>query len=90
MIASSSLLALLAPLIAPYDPIADQLVAGAQGRRRRRTGSAPTNSAATSWPASSIGARASLLAGVVSVAIALAIGVPLGLVAGYRGGLSMP
>ncbi|MBL8669038.1 MAG: ABC transporter permease, partial [Alphaproteobacteria bacterium] len=32
------------------------------------------------------GARASLLAGVVSVAIALAAGVPLGLLAGYAGG----
>jgi peptide/nickel transport system permease protein len=32
------------------------------------------------------GARASLLAGVVSVAIAVLIGVPLGLVAGYFGG----
>jgi peptide/nickel transport system permease protein len=32
------------------------------------------------------GARASLLAGVVSVAISLAIGVPLGLLAGYAGG----
>jgi peptide/nickel transport system permease protein len=32
------------------------------------------------------GARASLLAGVISVAIALLVGVPLGLIAGYLGG----
>jgi peptide/nickel transport system permease protein len=32
------------------------------------------------------GARASLSAGVISVTIAMAIGVPLGLLAGYRGG----
>src|SRR5579871_738110 len=32
------------------------------------------------------GARASLLAGAISVGIALSIGVPLGLIAGYRGG----
>ena len=32
------------------------------------------------------GARASLLAGLISVAIALGVGVPLGLLAGYRGG----
>src|SRR5919197_5383536 len=32
------------------------------------------------------GARASLLAGVISVSIALAVGVPLGLIAGYVGG----
>ena len=33
------------------------------------------------------GARASLMAGVISVAIALAVGVPFGLLAGYYGGL---
>ncbi len=32
------------------------------------------------------GAQASLLAGVVSVAIALGLGIPLGVIAGYRGG----
>jgi peptide/nickel transport system permease protein len=34
------------------------------------------------------GARASLLAGVISVAIAAGIGVPLGLIAGFAGGLA--
>ena len=33
------------------------------------------------------GARASLLAGLISVTLAMSIGVPLGLLAGYRGGL---
>jgi peptide/nickel transport system permease protein len=33
------------------------------------------------------GARASLLAGLVSVSIALALGMPLGLVSGYQGGI---
>ena len=33
------------------------------------------------------GARASLSAGVISVGIAISLGVPLGLLAGYRGGL---
>ena len=32
------------------------------------------------------GARASLMAGAISVGIALGIGVPLGLLSGYRGG----
>jgi len=32
------------------------------------------------------GARASLLAGLISVGIALSVGVPLGLISGYRGG----
>lgn len=36
------------------------------------------------------GARASLLAGVVSVGLAMALGVPLGLVAGYFGGCATP
>ena len=35
------------------------------------------------------GARASLLAGVVSVAIAAGIGVPAGLLAGFAGGLTL-
>jgi len=33
------------------------------------------------------GTRASLMAGVVSVSIALALGMPLGLVSGYQGGI---
>ena len=32
------------------------------------------------------GARASLMAGVISVALALGLGVPIGMIAGYRGG----
>jgi ABC-type dipeptide/oligopeptide/nickel transport system permease subunit len=36
------------------------------------------------------GARASSLAGAISVGIALSIGVPLGLLSGYRGGSSTP
>jgi len=34
------------------------------------------------------GARASLLAGVISVALALALGIPVGLLSGYAGGLT--
>ena len=55
-------------------------------RRRFLTGSAQTISAAISWSRVIYGARASLLAGVISVGIALSIGVPLGLAAGYLGG----
>jgi peptide/nickel transport system permease protein len=33
------------------------------------------------------GTRASMLAGLISIAIAMSIGVPLGLLAGYRGGI---
>src|ERR1700751_3234826 len=79
------LLALLAPLIVPYDPIATSW---------SLVRKPPT---AAHWFGTDelgrdvlsriiYGARASLLAGLISVAIALGIGVPLGLVAGYRGG----
>ena len=79
------LLALLAPLIAPYDPIATSWTLVRKP---------PT---ALHWFGTDdlgrdvltrviYGARASLLAGLISVGIALSIGVPLGLISGYRGG----
>ncbi|QAU48266.1 ABC transporter permease [Bradyrhizobium guangzhouense] len=79
------LLALLAPLIVPYDPIATSwsLV------RKAPTGAHwfGTDELGRDILSRVIyGARASLLAGLISVAIALGIGVPLGLLAGYRGG----
>ena len=78
-------LALLAPLLAPYDPIATSWSAVRK---------APS---AAHWFGTDeigrdvlsrviFGTRASLLAGVVSVSIALAFGVPIGLAAGYIGG----
>jgi peptide/nickel transport system permease protein len=79
------LLALFAPLIAPYDPIASSwsLV--------RKPPSAAhwfgTDELGRDVLTRVIyGARASLMAGVISVGIALGIGVPFGLLAGYRGG----
>jgi peptide/nickel transport system permease protein len=78
-------LAVLAPLVAPYDPLATSWSAIRK---------AP--SAAHWFGTDEIGrdvlsrvvwgARASLLAGVVSVLISLTIGVPVGLLAGYAGG----
>jgi peptide/nickel transport system permease protein len=80
------LLALLAPLISPYDAIATgwSLV--------RKPPSAlhwfGTDELGRDILARVIyGARASLLAGLISVTIAMSVGVPLGLLAGYRGGL---
>jgi peptide/nickel transport system permease protein len=78
--------ALLAPLIAPYDPNAQTWTAV------RRAPSA------LHWFGTDdvgrdvltrvmYGARASLMAGMVSIGIALAIGVPLGMIAGYLGGM---
>ena len=78
-------LALFAPLIAPYDPIATSwsLV--------RKPPSAlhwfGTDDLGRDVLSRVIyGTRASLLAGVISVGIALCVGVPLGLLSGYRGG----
>jgi peptide/nickel transport system permease protein len=79
------LLAVAAPWVTPYDPIAQSWTTVRK---------APS---ALHWFGTDevgrdvltrvvFGARASLMAGVISIAIALSIGVPLGLVAGYLGG----
>ena len=79
-------LAVLAPLLAPYDPI------GTDWRAVRKPPSAlhlfGTDELGRDVLARVIwGARASLLAGLVSVSIALAVAVPLGLLSGYLGGV---
>ncbi len=81
------LLALLAPLIVPYDPIATSwsLVRKAPSAQHW-FGTDELGRDILSRVV--YGARASLLAGLISVAIALGIGVPLGLLAGYRGGFT--
>jgi peptide/nickel transport system permease protein len=85
VIAIFILLALFAPLIAPYDPIATSWTLV------RKPPSAlhwfGTDDLGRDVLSRVIyGTRASLLAGVISVGIALCVGVPLGLLAGYRGG----
>jgi peptide/nickel transport system permease protein len=77
--------AIFAPLLAPFDPVAQSWTAV------RKAPSAlhwlGTDDVGRDILARVIyGARASLMAGVVSVGIALSIGVPLGLTAGYLGG----
>src|SRR6202048_3705847 len=77
--------AAFAPVIVPYDPIATSWTLV------RKPPSAlhwfGTDDLGRDIFARVIyGARASLLAGAISVGIALSIGVPLGLVSGYRGG----
>jgi peptide/nickel transport system permease protein len=85
VIALFIVLAVFAPLIAPYDPLA---TSWSQVRK------APS---AAHWFGTDelgrdilsriiFGTRASLSAGVISVSIAVAIGVPFGLLAGYCGG----
>jgi peptide/nickel transport system permease protein len=78
-------LALLAPWIVPYDPIATSWALV------RKPPSAlhwfGTDDLGRDILSRVIfGARASLVAGAISVGIALSVGVPFGLLAGYRGG----
>ncbi len=79
------LLAVLAPWIVPYDPIATSWALV------RKPPSAlhwfGTDDLGRDIASRVVfGARASLVAGAISVGIASSIGVPLGLLAGYRGG----
>jgi len=79
-------LAILAPLVSPYDPLATNWA------MVRKPPSAlhlfGTDEIGRDVLARVIwGARASLLAGLVSVSLALAVGVPIGLVSGYLGGV---
>jgi peptide/nickel transport system permease protein len=78
-------LALLAPWIVPYDPIATSWALV------RKPPSAlhwfgTDDLGRDIFSRVIFGARASLVAGAISVGIALSVGVPFGLLAGYRGG----
>src|ERR1700692_3708702 len=80
------LLALAAAWVTPYDPIAQSWMTV------RKAPSAlhwfGTDEAGRDVLTRVVfGARASLMAGVISIAIALTVGVPLGLTAGYLGGV---
>jgi len=79
------MIAIAAPWIAPYDPLATNfLLVRKPPSAAHWLGTDEIGRDVLSrviW-----GARASLLAGVVSVAIALSIGVPLGLLSGYAKG----
>ncbi len=79
------LVALLAPWIAPHDPLATSWNAV-----RQAPGAAylfGADELGRDVPSRIVwGTRASLLAGVVSVCISVAFGVPIGMLAGYLGG----
>src|ERR1700752_126621 len=85
VIAAFIVIALFAPLVSPYDPIATSWSAVRKPPSLQHW--LGTDDLGRDILARVIyGARASLLAGAISVGIALTIGVPLGLLAGYRGG----
>src|SRR5438132_9983073 len=78
-------LALFAPLVAPHDPLATSW--GAIRKAPSLEHWFGTDEIGRDVASRVIfGARASLLAGVVSVLISLSIGIPVGLLAGYAGG----
>jgi peptide/nickel transport system permease protein len=79
------LVAILAPLIAPFDPN-QQAYAFVRKAPSWRNWLGTDESGRDLLSRVIWGARASLLAGVVSVGIALGIGVPIGILAGYSGG----
>jgi peptide/nickel transport system permease protein len=79
------LVAIFAPLVAPYDPLATSWSAV----RKPPSWLHPFGTDEIGRDVLSrviYGTRASLLAGIVSVSISIALGVPIGLVAGYVGG----
>jgi peptide/nickel transport system permease protein len=78
-------IAIFAPLISPYDPAAQSWTAVRKAPSMAHWFG--TDDVGRDVLARVVfGARASLLAGVISVSIALAVGVPLGLISGYLGG----
>jgi peptide/nickel transport system permease protein len=85
VIAAFILLAVFAPFIAPYDPVATSWTLVRKPPSWLHWFG--TDDLGRDVLARVLyGARASLLAGAISVGIALGIGVPFGLLSGYRGG----
>lgn len=79
------LIAVAAPLVAPYDPVATSWTAIRKAPSLQHWMGTDENGRDV-LSRVVFGARASLLAGVVSVLIAAGVGVPLGLLAGFAGG----
>jgi len=79
------LVAVAAPLVAPYDPLATSRTAIRKAPSVQHWMGTDENGRDV-LSRVVFGARASLLAGVVSVLIAAGVGVPLGLLAGFTGG----
>ncbi len=78
--------AILAKPLAPYDPIDQNLLAGLQGPSRSHL--LGTDEFGRDVLSRIVyGSRAALQIGFLTAAIALCIGVPLGLISGYKGGI---
>ena len=79
------LLAIFAPLIAPYDPI-DQHIADALQAPSAKYWLGTDSFGRDLWSRILWGGRISLLVSVTSISIAMVVGGTLGIVAGYKGG----
>jgi peptide/nickel transport system permease protein len=78
-------MAVLAPLIAPFDP-AQQSWSSVRKPPSALHWFGTDESGRDLFSRVVYGTRASLMAGLVSISIAIGLGVPIGLLAGYRGG----
>ncbi len=85
VIALFIVIAVAAPLIAPFDPVATSWTAIRKAPSMQHWMGTDENGRDV-LSRVVFGARASLLAGVVSVLIAAGVGVPVGLLAGFAGG----
>jgi len=85
VIALFVVVALAAPLVAPFDPVATSWTAIRKAPSLQHWMGTDENGRDV-LSRVVFGARASLLAGVVSVLIAAGVGVPVGLLAGFAGG----
>jgi peptide/nickel transport system permease protein len=85
VIALFVIVAVAAPLVAPFDPVATSWTAIRKAPSMQHWMGTDENGRDV-LSRVVFGARASLLAGVVSVLIAAGIGVPVGLLAGFAGG----
>src|SRR5262249_23965661 len=79
------LAAIFAPLIAPYDPIAINFLDKLQGPRASHL-MGTDDLGHDIFSQVLFGARTSLMVGVVVISLAIGIGVPIGLLAGFFGG----
>ena len=84
VIAAFVAMAVLAPVLAPYDPVQQSWTAIRKPPSLQHW-FGTDESGRDLFSRVIFGARASLLAGLVSISIALGIGVPFGLLAGYGG-----
>lgn len=86
LIVAIGMLALLAPVVAPYDPAEQRIVRRLQPPLSPRHWLGTDDFGRDVWSRVVWGSRVSLVVGAGSVLLGMLLGTPVGLVAGYRGG----